>query len=146
MYDFLWKISRKFIQAKKSLSANFYTYTEKQISKLSRSIINRNVFNPNFTSNSAWHEKKLTENVTNDNNCIMQDSCNFSIKWIPVSLREKFPYSEFFWSVFSAFGLEGVSRRIQSENGKKRTRNTPNTDDFYAVIFRYLTRCLWTKR
>ena len=39
------------------------------------------------------------------------------------SLREKCPYLEFFWSVFS---------RIQCECGKIRTRKTPNTDSFYA--------------
>ena len=41
------------------------------------------------------------------------------------SLREKCPYSKLFWSVFS---------RIQSECGKMRTKITPNTDTFYAVI------------
>ena len=39
---------------------------------------------------------------------------------------------------FPAFGLNteryGVSHRIQSECGKMRTRITPNTDTFYAVI------------
>ena len=39
---------------------------------------------------------------------------------------------------FPAFGLNteryGVSVRIQSECGKIRTRKTPNTDTFYAVI------------
>ena len=34
---------------------------------------------------------------------------------------------------FSAFGLT-VSLRIQSEYGKVRTRKTPNTDTFHAVI------------
>ena len=40
--------------------------------------------------------------------------------------------------IFSAFGLNtekyGVSLRIQSECGKIRTRKTPNTDTFHAVI------------
>ena len=40
---------------------------------------------------------------------------------------------------FSAFELNteryGVSVRIQSECGKMRTRITPNTDTFYAVLF-----------
>ena len=39
---------------------------------------------------------------------------------------------------FPAFGLNteryGVSLRIQSEYGKARTRITPNTDTFHAVI------------
>ena len=41
---------------------------------------------------------------------------------------------------FPAFGLNteryGVSLRIQSECGNMRTRITPNTDTFYAVIFK----------
>ena len=53
------------------------------------------------------------------------------------SLQEKCSYSELFWSVFSAFGLNterySVSLRIQSECGKIGTRITPNTDTFYAV-------------
>ena len=45
-------------------------------------------------------------------------------------LRKKCPYLEFFWSVFS---------RIRTECGeirsmKIRTRKTPNTDTFYAVL------------
>ena len=38
--------------------------------------------------------------------------------------REKFPYSEFFWSVLS---------HIWTEYGKIRTRKTPNTDTFHGV-------------
>ena len=50
------------------------------------------------------------------------------------TLREKCPYSEFFWSVFSRIRTEyGVSLRIQSECGKIRTRKTPNTDTFHVV-------------
>ena len=45
------------------------------------------------------------------------------------TIREKCPYSEFFWSVFS----DCVSLRIQSECRKIRTRKTPNTDTFHAV-------------
>ena len=41
------------------------------------------------------------------------------------SLREKCPYSKFFWSIFS---------RIPSECGKIPTRKTPNKDTFLAVI------------
>ena len=48
------------------------------------------------------------------------------------TLRKKCPYSEFFWSVFSRFGLNterySVSPGIPSECGKIRTRKTPNTD------------------
>ena len=38
------------------------------------------------------------------------------------TLREKCPYSEFFWSVFSTFGLR-----------EKKDQKTPNTDTFCAV-------------
>ena len=41
------------------------------------------------------------------------------------TLRTKCPYSEIFWSAFS---------RIRTKYGKKRTRITPNTDTFYAVL------------
>ena len=51
----------------------------------------------------------------------------FLIRLWNFTLHEKFPYSEFFWSVFA------VSLRIQSECGKMWTRNTPNTDTFHAV-------------
>ena len=40
------------------------------------------------------------------------------------TLREKCPYSKFFWS---------VCFRIQLKCGKKRTRKTPNTDTFHEV-------------
>ena len=44
-----------------------------------------------------------------------------------ITLCQKCPYSELFWSVFSAYG-------IQSECGKIRTRITPNTDTF-CILF-----------
>ena len=54
-----------------------------------------------------------------------------------ISLREKCPYSELFWPVFSRIRTEYreilVSLRIQSECGKIRTRIIPSTDTFYAV-------------
>ena len=50
------------------------------------------------------------------------------------TLHKKGPYSEFFWSVFLATGLNngryGISPRIQSECGKIQTRKTPNTNMF----------------
>ena len=56
---------------------------------------------------------------------------------LALSLRKKCSYSEFFWSVFSAFGLNTeryeVSLRIQSKYGKIRSRKTPNTDTFHVV-------------
>ena len=54
-------------------------------------------------------------------------------------LREKCPYSEFFWSVFLRIRAEYgdirryVSLRIQSECGKIRTRKTPNRVTFHAA-------------
>ena len=60
----------------------------------------------------------------------------------PLSLRERCPYSEFFWFVSSHIwtGTEryGVSLRIHSECGKIRTRKTPNTDTFHAVYVKVL--------
>ena len=61
--------------------------------------------------------------------------CNLSEKDFAVELkidekivkplqREKCPYSEFSWFVFSC---------IRTECGKIRTRKTPNTDTFHAV-------------
>ena len=38
-----------------------------------------------------------------------------------------------------------ISLRIQSECGKVRTRITPNTDTFYAVIVKHLCRSFFTK-
>ena len=63
------------------------------------------------------------------------------IKWIKYIIltstwylpREKCPCSEFFLSVFPSFG-HSVSLRVQSKYEKIRTRKTPNTDIFYAVI------------
>ena len=48
----------------------------------------------------------------------------FSTAILIESLRKKFPYALFFWSVFS---------RSWAEYGKIRTRKTPNTGTFHAV-------------
>ena len=49
-------------------------------------------------------------------------------------LREKYPYSEFFWSLFSRIQTEYEEiLRIQSKYGKIQTRKSPNTDTFLAV-------------
>ena len=48
--------------------------------------------------------------------------------FVTSAVREKCPYSELFWSAFS---------RVQTKYGeilKIRTRITPNTDSFYAVL------------
>ena len=41
------------------------------------------------------------------------------------ALRKKCPHSEFFWTVFFC---------IRTEYGEIRTKKTPNTDTFYAVM------------
>ena len=57
------------------------------------------------------------------------------------SLREKCPYSEFFWSLFPAFGIKMERYRIKFECGKIRTRKTPHPDTFHAVhIYNFETR------
>ena len=61
------------------------------------------------------------------------------------TLRKKCPYSELFWSAFSAFELNTerywVSLRIQSECEKMWTGITPNTDTLHAVEHFYLHWC-----
>ena len=54
------------------------------------------------------------------------------------SLREKCPYSELFWSVFSRIRTEYgeiLSLLIPSECEKTRTKKTPNTDTFHAMNY-----------
>ena len=60
---------------------------------------------------------------------------------VTLSLCEKCPYWELFWSAFSHIRNEYVeiSLRIQSECGKMQTRITPNTDTFYAVLSAWCT-------
>ena len=67
----------------------------------------------------------------------------FSVLVIPfafyqfLALREKCPYLKLFWSAFSSIWTEyGEIQSIQSECWKIRTRITPNTDTFYAVLLR----------
>ena len=51
------------------------------------------------------------------------------------TLRENYPYSELFWSVFSCIRTEHREiRSIQSTLGKIRTGITPNTDSFNVVL------------
>ena len=61
--------------------------------------------------------------------------CSFTLRRRYISLqgplREKCPYSKFFWSIFS---------RIWTEYGKIRTRKSSNRDTFHAVaVFRNLS-------
>ena len=63
------------------------------------------------------------------------------------SLCKKCPYSELFWSTFSRIRTEygEICRisRIQTESGKIRTRITPNTDTFHAVVMYHFIACYW---
>ena len=70
--------------------------------------------------------------------------CQWSIIFARDTLREKCPYLEFFWCIFSRFLTEygfTVNLRIHSECGKIRTRKTPNTDTFHAVIYMHKRIC-----
>ena len=73
----------------------------------------------------------FTGRVVSNLNVYLQPNLNLN------SILEKSPYSEFFWSIFSAFGLNtkrySVSLRIQSECRKIRTRKNPNKDTFDVV-------------
>ena len=55
-----------------------------------------------------------------------------------LAVREKCPYLELFWSVFSRIRIEyGQIRSIFTcsvQMRKMRTKITPNTDTFYAVL------------
>ena len=57
------------------------------------------------------------------------------IKFSILSLREKCPNTELFWSIFSCTGTEyGENLRIQSKYRKIRTRKTPHLDTFLVVF------------
>ena len=50
-------------------------------------------------------------------------------------LRKKCPYSELFWSAYSRIRTEyGEILRISPYSVRMRTRITPNTDTFYAML------------
>ena len=53
------------------------------------------------------------------------------------SLREKFPYSELFWSAFYD---------IRTKYGKMRTSITLNMGTFYAVLTIKKSRHIWSKK
>ena len=58
---------------------------------------------------------------------------------LSITLPNKCPYSELFWSAFSCIKIQyGVPLRIQSECEKMRTRVTPNTDTFHEVLFAWI--------
>ena len=81
-------------------------------------------------------ESNLHLNVVKYQNMMTKIVVYLSWWWVG-SLREKCPYSEFFWSVFSRirteYGQMLVSFRIHSECEKIRIRKTPNTDTFHTV-------------
>ena len=58
---------------------------------------------------------------------------------IHLHLRERYPYSELFWSAFSRIRTEYC---IQSECGKMRTRITANTDTFHADVIHFRKKAL----
>ena len=81
-----------------------------------------------------------------------------------MAFRKKCPYSEFFWTVFSRIRTEyremrsippysvrlntercGVSLRIQSKCGKKRTRKTPNTNRHCTCLAQWSKPVLGSK-
>ena len=62
-----------------------------------------------------------------------------------ISMRKNCPYSELFWSALSRIRTEyGEIRRISSYliqmRKIKRTRITPNTDTFHALIFKFVKK------
>ena len=67
----------------------------------------------------------ISQNTITVSNIIKFSENNYQITMS--SLREKCPHSEFFWSVFS---------HIRTEHGKIRTRKTPTTDTFQAVVLK----------
>ena len=78
-------------------------------------------------------------------NCFLGKVCVHEERTQLYSMREKYPYSQFLWSVFHKFALNTdrwwVSFSIQSKCGKIRTRKTPNRDAFHAVIVIYSFMC-----
>ena len=91
----------------------------------------------NWIENCTFKTSPKQKNVfsTLSNNAIL-DVCKVLNMLLHLSifekttLREKYPYSEFFWSVFSRIQTEyGYSVRLR----EMRTRKTPNTHNFHAV-------------
>ena len=58
--------------------------------------------------------------------------------FLSLTLPKKCPYSELFWSVYSA------SLPIKSKCGKIRTKITLNTNTFHVVLVPYLETLLTT--
>ena len=108
-----------------------------------------------MSQNGRTHFKNLAANATKCLKCVRHfvtlcikggvNKC--SVKCVTLaslllilSLREKCPYSEFFWFLFYRIRKEyreikSTSLPIQSECKKIRTKKTPNADSFHAVYF-----------
>ena len=89
-----------------------------------------------------WSKFSKHEGKSNGNHFLLTlDPSNISYWWThcSIALREKYPYSGFFCSIYSRIRTEyevskyKVSVHIQSEWRKIRTRKTPNTDTIYAL-------------
>ena len=87
----------------------------------------------NFCPEIFWLCRKAAKFDFKINNVTNWDRNHYN-SHITQSLREKCPYSKFFWSVFFRIWTEyGVSLLIQFKCGKIQTRKTPNADTFPAV-------------
>ena len=82
-----------------------------------------------FWTMKSWnvHPKEIMHSVSID---LLKNKWHEEQKYLSITLPEKCPYLDFFWSVFPPFGLNterySTSLRIQSECEKIRTRKTPN--------------------
>ena len=91
----------------------------------------------------CYHENNVSSRLQPqwlcDNSCTWTHDVHHGprVHKLSQALHKSCQYSELFWSVFPAFGLNteryGVSLRIQSECGKIWARITPNTDTFRDV-------------
>ena len=83
---------------------------------------------------NIWEQLLLISNDEGSRNYLVV----FQVIQEKVAQPKKCQYSELFWTVFFLIRTEYreiVSLRIQSECGKMRTRITPNTDTFHAVLW-----------
>ena len=129
-----WSKRKNFEQWKKEKAEHDRKLREEQIQK-QREI---DLFNKNNASDvkkgksfeewqSEFEQRERTESMIRKEKMDKVKSI-IILKNRTHSLREKCSHAEFFWSIFSCI-------RTESERGKIRTRRTPNTDTFHAVIF-----------
>ena len=92
-----------------------------------------------------WSKFSKHEGKSNSNHFLLTlDPSNISYWWThcSIALREKYPYSEFFCSIYFRIRTEyevskyKVSVHIQSECRKIRTRKTPNLQMYGQQILR----------